>query len=203
MSSPDATTSTDLDGYEVLVGVCGGIAAYKVCEVVSGLVQRGADVTVAMTTAAQKFVGPATFQALSGRSVLTSMWHDVETAEVRHISVTDAADMILIAPATANIIGKIAAGIADDLVSTLVVGAASCVVLAPAMNNRMWENPVVKRNVTSLQELGYEMVGPGEGWLACRSVGRGRMAEAGEIIDAIEARLKAKPPKRAQASRGL
>ncbi len=203
MSSPDAATSIDLSGYEVLVGVCGGIAAYKVCEVVSGLVQRGADVTVAMTSAAQKFVGPATFQALSGRRVLTSMWHDVETAEVRHISVTDAADLILIAPATANIIGKIAAGIADDLVSTLVVGAASCVLLAPAMNNRMWENPVVRRNVTSLQELGYEMVGPGEGWLACRSVGRGRMAEAAEIIDAIATRLKAKSPKRAQASRGL
>jgi phosphopantothenoylcysteine decarboxylase/phosphopantothenate--cysteine ligase len=185
-----------LAGYEVLIGVCGGIAAYKVCEVVSTLVQRGAGVTVAMTGAARKFVGPVTFQALSGRPVLTSMWHADEAARVRHVSVTDAADLLLIAPATANIIGKTAAGIADDLVSTLVVGAASPVLVAPAMNERMWGNPVVQRNVTTLARLGFKFVGPGVGWLACGTVGAGRMAEAGEILDAAVSILKTNPPKR-------
>ncbi|MGB2987384.1 MAG: flavoprotein [Phycisphaerae bacterium] len=194
-SKPNKSERTDLTGHEVLVGVCGGIAAYKVCEVVSTLAQRGAGVTVAMTKAARRFVGPVSFQALSGRPVLTNLWHAQEAAGVQHVTVTDAADLLLIAPATANIIGKIAGGIADDLVSTLVISAGSPVVLAPAMNERMWANPVVQRNVTTLSELGFKLVGPGEGWLACRGVGPGRMAEASEILDAIIPMLKAKPAK--------
>ncbi len=193
---PDKPDPPDLTGYEVLVAVCGGIAAYKVCEVVSGLVQRGAGVTVTMTKAAAKFVGPVTFQALTGRRVLTRMWHDRDGAGVPHIMLTDAADLVLIAPATANIIGKIASGIADDLVSTLVVSAASPVMLAPAMNERMWGNPIVQRNVTTLTELGYTFIGPREGWLACRGVGPGRMAEASKILEAIIHSLVAKPVKR-------
>ena len=106
-SSPDTPGRSDLTGYEVLVGVCGGIAAYKVCEVVSSLVQRGAAVTVAMTRSARRFVGPVTFQALTGRRVLTSLWHGRDVADMQHITLTDAADLMLIAPATANIIPTI------------------------------------------------------------------------------------------------
>ena len=191
----------ELSGYEVLVGVCGGIAAYKVCEVVSTLVQRGAGVNVAMTRAARKFVGPVTFQALTGRRVLTSLWQSGETADMQHITLSGASDLMLIAPATANIIGKIASGIADDLVSTLVVSAASPVVLAPAMNDRMWANPIVQDNVANLTERGYKLVGPGEGWLACGRVGPGRMAEASEILDCVIPMLKAKPAKKMASSK--
>ena len=193
---PNDPETADLTGYEVLVGVSGGIAAYKVCQVVSTLVQYGAGVTVAMTGAARRFVGPVTFQALSGRPVLTSMWPSQDAGDVQHISVTDSADLVLIAPATANILAKIACGIADDLLSTLVVSAASPVVLAPAMNNRMWENAVVQRNVRTLEEHGFVLIGPGEGWLACRSIGPGRMIEAGQILATIIPMLRAKKPKR-------
>ncbi len=195
-SKSDASShSVDLSGYNVLVGVCGGIAAYKVCQVVSELNQRGADVTVAMTRAARRFVGPVTFQALTGRAVLTSLWARRAEESVQHIERTEAADLMLIAPATANLIGKIAAGIADDLVSTMVMSAASPVILAPAMNERMWGNPIVARNVAFLREQGYVFVGPGEGRLACGSVGAGRMVEPREIVDAIVPRLKSAPPK--------
>ncbi len=194
-SRPDTPGQGDLAGYEVLVGICGGIAAYKACELVSTLVQRGAGVTVAMTKSARKFVGPTTFQALTGRRVLTSLWHAHDAADVQHITLTGTADLLLIAPATANIIGKIASGIADDLVSTLVMSSASPVVLAPTMNDRMWKNPIVQHNVATLTEQGYKFVGPGEGWLACGSVGPGRMAEASEILDLIVPMLKTKPPK--------
>ncbi len=195
-NKPDPTGSTDLAGYEVLACVCGGIAAYKVCEVVSKLVQRGAGVTVAMTRSAKKFVGPTTFQALTGRRVLTSLWSAADPDDVQHIALTGAADLVLIAPATANIIGKIASGIADDVVTTLVISAASPVVLAPAMNDRMWANAIVQQNVATLKKHGYTLVGPGEGWLACRSIGPGRMAEPTEILETIAAKLKSQPPKK-------
>jgi len=196
-SRPDTPATNDLSGYEVLVCVCGGIAAYKVCEVVSKLVQRGCGVTVAMTRSARKFVGPTTFQALTGRRVLTGLWSAADPDDVQHIALTGAADLVLIAPATANIIGKIAAGIADDVVTTLVISSASPVVLAPAMNDRMWANPIVQQNVAALKQHGYTLVGPGEGWLACRSIGPGRMAEPGEILETVSAKLKPQPPKKA------
>jgi phosphopantothenoylcysteine decarboxylase/phosphopantothenate--cysteine ligase len=200
MKSRSDHTGGALEGYEVLVGVCGGIAAYKVCAVVSTLVQRGAGVTVAMTRAARKFMGPVTFQALTGRRVLTSLWHEQDVTDVRHVSVTEAADLILIAPATANMLGKAAAGIADDLVSTLVLSAASPVLMAPAMNERMWSNPAVQANVAVLAERSspaFRFVGPGQGWLACGSVGAGRMAEPEEIIDVTVSSLMEGPAKRA------
>ncbi len=175
--------TADLSGREVLVSVTGGIAAYKVCELVSRLVQRGAGVTVAMTEAAQKFVGPTTFQALSGRRVLTSLWRAHDPSDVQHIAATDQADLLVVAPATADIIARFAAGIADDMVTTLFAANAAPVLLAPAMNDRMWRHPIVQRNVKALEGLGYHTVGPGEGWLACRSVGAGRMAEASEILE--------------------
>jgi phosphopantothenoylcysteine decarboxylase/phosphopantothenate--cysteine ligase len=187
--------SNDLTGYEVIVAVCGGIAAYKTCAIVSALVQRGAGVTVAMTESATQFVGPVTFQALSARRVLTSLWSPDAFFDPQHIRLTENADGFLIAPATANIIGKIAAGIADDLISTLVISARPPVLLAPAMNDRMWENPIVQSNVQKLRELGYVFVGPAEGWMACRTVGMGRTAEPAEIVQALVARLKSAPPK--------
>lgn len=176
-------STTELTGKEILVCVCGGISAYKVADVVSKLVQRGAGVTVAMTAAAQKFVTPLTFQALSGRPVLTDLWDSEKAGDVQHIALTNAANLVLVAPATANIIGKIAGGIADDLVTTLVISAASPVLLAPAMNDRMWANPIVQENVAKLKRLNYIFVGPTDGWLACRSVGPGRMAEPGDILE--------------------
>lgn len=186
----------DLRDYEVVVAVCGGIAAYKVCTVVSRLVQRGAGVTVAMTESATRFVGPTTFQALTAREVLTSLFSASDAFDPQHIGLTDRADLFLIAPATANIIGKIAGGICDDLVSTMVVAASCPVILAPAMNDSMWAHPAVRANVAKLDTFGCDMVGPAEGWLACRSVGPGRMAEPEEILDSLVARLQAAPPKK-------
>lgn len=195
MPKSDAGKPKDLEGYEVLVAVCGGISAYKVCYVVSNLVQRGAGVTVAMTAAAREFVGAVTFQALSGRHVLTGMWSAEDVAGVQHIERTNQADLLLVAPATANMIGKIAGGIADDLVSTMVMSADSPVMLAPAMNDRMWRNPAVQRNVDLLRERGNTIIGPAEGWLACRSAGPGRMVEPDEIVDAVAAAIKKTVPK--------
>ncbi|MBI1825656.1 MAG: phosphopantothenoylcysteine decarboxylase [Planctomycetes bacterium] len=185
----------DLAGYEVVVCVSGGIAAYKVCEVVSRLVQRGAGVTVAMTRAARKFVGPTTFQALSGRRVLTTLW-DHESGDVQHVAMTDAADLLVVAPATADLIGRIAAGLADDVVTTLVITASAPVLVAPAMNERMWANPIVQRNANSLREQKrFQFIGPGSGWMACRAVGPGRMTEPAEILEAATALLRSTKPR--------
>lgn len=176
-------STTELTGKEILVCVCGGISAYKVADLVSKLVQRGAGVTVAMTAAARKFVAPLTFQALSGRPVLTDLWDSEKPGDVQHIALTNAANLVLVAPATANIIGKIAGGIADDVVTTLVISTASPVLLAPAMNDRMWANRIVQDNVAKLKRLNFTVVGPADGWLACRSVGPGRMSEASDILE--------------------
>lgn len=190
---PPQPVEPDLAGYEILVAVGGGIAAYKVCEVVSQLVQHGAGVTVAMTAAAQKFVGPLTFQALTARPVLTDLWTVADSADIQHIVLTDRANVFLVAPATANLLGKIACGIADEVVSTLAISAGCPLLLAPAMNPRMWSNPAVQRNIQVLRERGAILVGPGSGWLACRSVGEGRMADAQEIYLAAVTALKSTP----------
>lgn len=192
MSSDSAPTP--LTGREIIVAVCGGIAAYKVADVVSKLVQQGAGVTVVMTESATKFVGPLTFQALSGRPVRTNTWDLPDSSDPQHIGLTEKADLMLIAPATANVIAKVAHGICDDLV-TLMVNASACpVVFAPAMNNRMWENPITKENVEKLQKHGYRFIGPGEGWLACRNVGAGRMSESTDIISEVLSILRAVTP---------
>ncbi|MFQ5463732.1 MAG: flavoprotein [Phycisphaerae bacterium] len=185
----------DLVGYEVGVGVCGGISAYKTCELVSQLVQRGAGVTVAMTESACRFVGPVTFEALSARKVLTSLWYDGDATDVRHVALSELVDLFVVAPATANMLGKLAAGIADDLLSTLLIARDSPLLMAPAMNPRMWANPIVGRNVRTLTELGVHVVGPCEGWLACRDSGTGRMAEPDAILDAAVGLLKRQAPK--------
>jgi phosphopantothenoylcysteine decarboxylase len=179
-----------LSGREIIVGVCGGIAAYKVAEIVSRLAQAGAGVTVCMTGDAQKFVTPLTFEALSGRPVRTDTFELVESSDPQHIGLTERADVMLIAPATGNMIAKAAHGLCDDLVSLMINAAACAVVFAPAMNNRMWANPVTQENVTKLQGLGYRFIGPEEGWLACRNVGPGRLADPQRIVEELVAMLK-------------
>lgn len=196
LTKTDGTAGAgDLAGYELTIGVGGGIAAYKVCTVVSRLVQRGCGVSVAMTSAGTRFVGPITFQALTARQVFTTLWETPGYFDPQHLRLTEGADLFLIAPASADLIGKFAAGIADDLVTTLMIGRDCPALLAPAMNTRMWDNPVVQRNIATLRELGFGFVEPAEGWLACRDVGRGRMAEPEAIIEAVEAALTSKPPR--------
>src|SRR5690348_1137159 len=189
-----------LKGREVIVAVCGGIAAYKVADVVSKLVQLGAGVTVVMTAEATKFVTPLTFEALSGRPVRTSTFDLVETSDPQHIGLTERADLMLVAPATANILAKVAHGLCDDLVSLMVSASACPVVFAPAMNNRMWDNPIARENVAKLQGLGYRMIGPEPGWLACRNVGTGRMSEPAKIVEEVTAMLGETRTSRAAAS---
>src|SRR5205814_8710726 len=144
-----------LKGREVIVAVGGGIAAYKVADVVSKLVQRGAGVTVCMTAEAQKFIAPLTFEALSGRPIRTGTFELVESSDPQHIALTERADLMLVAPATNNVIAKVAHGLCDDLVSLMISAAACPVVFAPAMNDRMWANPIASANFKKLQSLGY------------------------------------------------
>lgn len=185
----DVAPDQPLKGREIVIGVCGGIACYKVADLVSKLVQSGAGVTVAMTADAQKFVAPLTFQALTGRPVHTDIWSTHDSGDVQHIKLTESADLMLVAPATATTIARVAAGLCDDLVSLLIAAAACPVLFAPAMNDRMWANPIAKRNVQTLKDVGYAFVGPEEGWLACRNVGAGRMSEPREIVQAVVAAL--------------
>jgi phosphopantothenoylcysteine decarboxylase/phosphopantothenate--cysteine ligase len=173
--------------------VCGGIATYKVADLVSKLVQAGAGVTVVMTAAAQKFVTPLTFEALSGRPVRTDTFSLVESSDPQHISITERADVMLIAPATSNMIAKVAHGLCDDLVSLMICAAACPVVFAPAMNNRMWANPIAQENVARLTKLGYRFLGPEEGWLACRNVGPGRLREPAQLLEDVRAMLDVAP----------
>ncbi len=187
-----------LDGYEVLLCVTGGIACYKSADLASKLVRAGAGVTVAMTDSATRFVAPLTFGTLTARAVYTSMWQSADSYDVKHLSLTERADLTLIAPATANILAKIAAGIADDLVSAVALSAqGSCpILLAPAMNTRMWEAPPTQANLQRLTEWGLHIVGPTEGRLACGDVGKGRMAEPADILAAAANLLMSASPKR-------
>lgn len=195
--SPGANAggAADLAGYEAVVCVCGGIAAYKAAALVSALVQGGCGVTVAMTRNARRFIGPLTFRALTARPVFTSAWETAESADIQHLKLSETADLIIVAPATANVIGKLAAGVADDLVSALLLGAACPVLLAPAMNTRMWEHAAVQRNVAFLREAGVLMAGPDAGWLACRQVGAGRMSEPDSLFALVSEQLRKSPPR--------
>lgn len=174
---------------ELLIGVSGGIAAYKTAALVSQLVQAGAGVTVVTTPSAEKFVGAATFAALTGRPVSTSCFDDPNHPLGAHITLAQRADLLCIAPATANTLAKLAHGLADDLLSTLYLSFTGPVILAPAMNCEMWDKPAVQRNVKQLLADGVELVGPEEGWLSCRTKGIGRMAAPETIFAAIEKRL--------------
>ena len=183
-----------LKGREIIVAVCGGIAAYKVADVVSKLVQQGAGVSVVMTADAKRFVTPLTFEALSGRKVRSEIWEQADPGDTQHIGLTERSDLMLIAPATANVIAKIAAGMCEDLV-TLMVNASACpVVLAPSMNDRMWANAITQENVAKLTKLGYRFIGPEAGWLACRNVGAGRLSEPAKILEEVTAMLSTSVP---------
>lgn len=184
-----------------MVALSGGIAAYRVGDVVSRMVQGGAGVTVALTRAAGRFIGVQTLQALTGRRVLTDLFGAGDPSDIQHIALTGAADLVVVAPATANLLGKLAAGIADDLVTTLLISVASPVLIAPAMNDRMWAHPIVQRNVETLKNLDYRFVGPATGRLACGTEGPGRMAEPSEILDAVGSLLRLRDPKQWTSSR--
>src|SRR4051812_7595455 len=186
------TAQPRLKGREIVVGVCGGIAAYKVADVVTKLVQLGAGVTVCMTKEARHFVTALTFEALSGRKVRTDTFDLVDTSDPQHIGLTERADLMLVAPATNNVIAKVAHGLCDDLVSLMVCAAACPVVFAPAMNNRMWQHPVAQENVAKLAALGYRFIGPEPGWLACRNIGPGRLSEPAAIVEEV-ARMLTQP----------
>ena len=174
-----------LNGREVLVGVTGGIAAYKTAALVSRLVQAGAGVSVVMTEAATRFVGPLTFQTLTSRPVYIDQFAAPEAYHTDHIALADRAEIVVVAPATANIIGKLANGIADDLLSTIFLAVDVPVLMAPAMNVRMWNHPAVQANVAALGAWGVQFVGPATGRLACGTSGKGRMAEPDDIFAEI------------------
>lgn len=197
-STTDPTTAPPpvLAGKEIVLGVCGGIAVYKVADLVSKMVQRGAGVTVCMTDAAKEFVTPLTFQALSGRPVHSNTFEVIDARDTQHISLTERADLMIMAPATANLLAKVSHGICDDLLSLMVCAAACPVAFAPAMNSRMWDNPVTQENVNKLKGLGYPFIGPDAGWLACRNVGSGRMSEPAAILEEIVRLVNANPKQR-------
>lgn len=172
-----------LENKNIIVGVTGGIAAYKAVDLVSRLKKKRAHVEVIMTENATKFVSPLTFQTLASNPVYVDMFKEPRNYDVEHISLAKKADVFIIAPATANVIGKIANGIADDLLTTTIMATKSKVIFAPAMNTNMYLNPIVQKNMEYLRGFGYEFIEPGSGMLACNDIGPGRMAEPRDIIE--------------------
>lgn len=171
---------------KIAIGVTGGIGAYKAVEVVRGLQKRGHDVTAIMTAGATKFVGPLTFEAITRHAVITDQWEAGANADIEHIALASTIDLLLVAPATANIIGKFANGLADDFLSTLYTATTAPVLMAPAMNSQMFAHEAVRQNMATLERRGVKFVEPGEGYLACGWIGKGRLAEPHEIVDAVE-----------------
>ena len=169
----------------VCIGVSGGIAAYKALDVVSALRKNDIDVRVIMTESATKFVTPLPFQSLSQNMVTTDMFAEPKAFEIQHISLAKRADVFLVAPATANIIGKVANGIADDMLSTTIMATRAKVIFAPAMNTNMYENPIVQENIEKLKRLGYEFIAPASGVLACGDEGKGKLADPSLIVEKV------------------
>lgn len=183
--SENNSCDTHLVGKKIILGVTGGIAAYKSAYIASKLTQMGVDVHVVMTEHATKLIGPATFWGLTGNEVITDLFEPPRRHEITHVSLPESADLMLIAPATANIIGKLANGIADDMLSTMAM-VVGCIVLAPAMNVHMYQNPIVSMNLDKLRRYGYTIVEPEAGRLACGDVGVGRMAEPDTIVQVVD-----------------
>jgi phosphopantothenoylcysteine decarboxylase/phosphopantothenate--cysteine ligase len=173
-----------LNGKCIVLGVTGGIAAYKAVELLRLLVKAKAEVHVVMTRSACEFVAPLTFQTLSGNPVHTELFSLIQEQEIGHISLADRADLLLVAPATANLVGKVANGIADDLLTTTIMATRTTVLFAPAMNSNMWHNPLYQRNQAELEELGYRFVEPACGDLACGWQGQGKLPEPRELFEA-------------------
>jgi phosphopantothenoylcysteine decarboxylase / phosphopantothenate---cysteine ligase len=180
----------------VALGVCGGIGAYKAVEVVRGLQKRGHEVVAIMTHSATRFVGPITFEAITRRQVITDQFAPGMNADIEHIALASSIDLLLIAPATANIIGKLANGIADDFLTTLFTATRAPLLLAPSMNTQMFEHEAVRKNLNTLAARGARFVEPGEGYLACGWIGKGRLAEPAEIVEAAEIILRPPGPLR-------
>ena len=191
---------SEFQGRRVVLGVTGGVAAYKAAELVRLLVKAGAAVDVVLTAAGARFVGPATFQALTGRRVWQALWDERMDNGMAHIDLTRGADVLLVAPATADFLAKLAHGFADDLLSTLCLARDCKLLVAPAMNRQMWENPATRRNVSQLRADGVEVLGPAHGEQACGEVGDGRMLEAAELLEELAASLQ---PKRLAGKRVL
>lgn len=181
-----------MDKKNILLGVTGGIAAYKMVNVASGLTKKGHEVHVIMTDSAQEFISPISFKTITGFVVESDLFEHNKDQEVKHITLADNADLMLIGPATANIIGKVANGIADDLLSTIVTAVRSPVIIAPSMNVNMFNNPIVQDNINYLKQKGYDMISPAEGRLACGYEGKGRLPEPEILIDYVLKKLTEK-----------
>ena len=174
-----------LKGKTIILGVTGGIAVYKAADLVSRLKKQNANVEVIMTDAAMEFVNPLTFQTMSNNPVHTSMFNKIDKFDVEHISLAKKADMILVAPATANTIAKVAHGFADNLLTTVIMASHAKIVFAPAMNTEMYNNPIQQENMSKLKKLGYQFIQPGVGLLACGDYGAGKMAEPADIVEYV------------------
>ncbi|MFA5293562.1 MAG: flavoprotein [Phycisphaerae bacterium] len=186
-----AKKDSAFSGLNVLLGVSGGVAVFKAVDLASKLTAAGANVDTVMTESACKFVLPKSFEAVTGRAVYTSMWENPQGFQIGHIRLADSADVVVVAPATANIIGKAANGICDDLLSTVLCACwQKKILFAPAMNEKMWQNPAVQWNVKTLNEMGFETIGPEKGRLACGTEGIGRMSEVADIIKRLEKMTK-------------
>lgn len=176
----------------IVIGITGGIAAYKACGIVSFFKKEGANVDVIMTKNACEFITPLTLETLSGNKVVTDMFKRPDYIEVEHISLAKKADLFLVVPATANILGKVANGIADDMLSTTIMATKAPVVFAPAMNNVMYENPIVQNNIEKLKGYGYKIIEPAVGHLACGYEAKGKLPKTEEIIDYVKVLIKEK-----------
>ncbi len=174
-----------MKGKKILVGVTGSVAAYRAADVCSKLVAEGADVTVIMTKEAQEFIQPLTFQSLTGNDVVTDLFRGYSHYQIRHISLAENADLLLIVPATANIIGKLASGILDDILTCTAYSLRAPVIIAPAMNPNMFNHPIHQQNIEKLKRIGYHFVGPKEGRLACGIEGMGHIADTEEILATV------------------
>jgi len=183
---------SEFQGRRIVVGITGGVAAYKLAELVRLLGKAGAEVDVVLTAAGAQFIGPASFQALTGRRVWQALWDERMDNGMAHIDLTRGADALLIAPATADFLAKLAHGVADDLLSTLCLARDCPLLVAPAMNRQMWDNPATQRNVTQLRADGVRILGPAHGEQACGETGVGRMLEATELYDELHGALQAK-----------
>lgn len=176
----------------VVIGVTGGIAVYKALDVISALRKKDIEVHVIMTESASKFVNPLTFQSISQNMVVTDMFAEPKAWEIQHISLAQKADLMLVAPATANIIGKISNGIADDMLSTTIMATKAKVLIAPAMNTNMYENKIVQNNISKLKDFGYKFIEPASGRLACGDVGIGKLADVNTIVERVLEELEEK-----------
>lgn len=177
--------------HTVILGVTGSIAAYKACEITTALVKSGVNVVVVMTEPAQRFVTPLTFRTLSKNEVVTGLFGRPEVHDPYHVSLADRADLILVAPATAAIIGKIASGVADDVLTCTLLASRARVIVAPAMDDNMYHHPLVQANISRLEGIGYEFIGPVEGRLSSGKIGVGRLAPVEDIVNAVKRELEA------------